>query len=264
MYYIADAPRYLGTTVMGTPFNDTRAEINIEDYTANPTNVLNVTWKHNGTVNVTNNTLPNILILERVQLEDNGDYTVHTCNSVGCGDGAVTIDVYCELVVIMFHTYLSLVDGPTFSGLVTNGSQWLEIETGHQLSIACVVQASHPPVTSMSFTYKHSGNEITRKGTDSITLEITKANQSNTQNYTCEAVNSATKSYSVFQTFVGGMYVKVNICQYMLIGRPDKVKIVKVEPIFKGSGSNTTVTVKLEVTDASLAPARNITYNIKV
>ena len=45
---------------------------------------------------------------------------------------------------------------------------------------------------------------------------------------------------------------------------PDKVSIKKFEPKYKGSGSDTTITVQLEISDSSLAPARNITYNIKV
>ena len=52
------------------------------------------------------------------------------------------------------------------------------------------------------------------------------------------------------------------ICQ--LIGPPDKVKIGKIVAKRKGSGKDATVTVSLEVTDDSQAPARNITYNVKV
>ena len=84
--------------VKGTPVNNTKAVIDLPGYIANPSNVANVTWKFNGSV-LKDNTLPNQLVFDRVLLKDKGDYTVHTCNSIGCGDGAVSIDVYCKLTI---------------------------------------------------------------------------------------------------------------------------------------------------------------------
>ena len=68
----------------------------IDGYTANPDDDVNATWRYEGTV-LKDNTLPDQLILHPVQVKDKGKYTVRACNVVGCGNGMITVDVYCEL-----------------------------------------------------------------------------------------------------------------------------------------------------------------------
>lgn len=115
--------------------------------------------------------------------------------------------IQCLLMVTV-----CVLDPPILSG-TTNGSQWVEIKTDANYSITCSVVDSNPPVTQMIFTYNGSkiNNVNISNGTVNATLQVSKAGQNNSLNYTCEAKSPVATSYQVFQTFVGGKAV-CNLC----------------------------------------------------
>lgn len=88
------APRYT-VFIMATPLNGSMEALFIPGYTANPAQGVTVNWSRNGTA-IENSTLPDQLNLGQVHVNDSGNYTVHTCNMIGCGTGTLGVDVYCK------------------------------------------------------------------------------------------------------------------------------------------------------------------------
>ena len=97
-------------------------------------------------------------------------------------------------------------EGPEFLEGGNATSIWNEMEEGKDGVLKCTVIKSYPKVTELVVIPDGENVNIIKVNDTSITVNITKANRNNSDNYTCFASTGKTQAYLTYQNFVGGKY----------------------------------------------------------